>query len=72
VGGSYERPLAQGGGHNGDLPFEQWRYKFIDGVGQNIIIEFVDKNMNGQYRMTMDPSEKDALLNVPNAAAVKH
>ena len=35
--------------------------------GQNIIIEFVDPSMSGEYRMTMDPSEKDALLNVPNA-----
>ncbi len=63
VGGSYERPLAQGGGTTETYPFEQWRYRFIEGVGQNIILEFVDKEKNGQYRMTMDPSEKDALLN---------
>jgi GWxTD domain-containing protein len=43
-------------------PFEQWRYRYIDGVGQNIIIEFVDKGRTGEYRMTMDPSEKDALF----------
>jgi hypothetical protein len=30
-------------------------------------IEFVDTTMTGEYRMTMDPSEKDALLYVPNA-----
>ena len=66
-GGSYERPMSEGGGETETFPFEQWRYRYIDGVGQNIILEFVDKSMSGEYRMTMDPSEKDALLNVPNA-----
>jgi len=33
----------------------------------DIVIEFVDKSMTGEYRMTMDPSEKDALLMVPGA-----
>jgi GWxTD domain-containing protein len=62
-GGTYERPLNQGGGTTQTYPFEQWRYRYIDGVGQNIIIEFVDRSGKGEYRMTMDPAEKDALLN---------
>ena len=33
----------------------------------DINIEFVDPTMTGEYRMTMDPSEKDALLMVPGA-----
>ena len=66
-GGSYQRPMSEGGGETETYPFEQWRYRYIDGVGQNIILEFVDKTMSGEYRLTMDPSEKDALLNVPNA-----
>jgi GWxTD domain-containing protein len=45
-------------------PSEQWRYSFIDGVGTNIIIEFVDPTGTGEYRMTLDPSEKDALLSL--------
>ena len=60
--------------HSGEgvtYPFEQWRYRFIDGVGQNIIIEFVDKNKDNEYRMTMDPSEKDALRQVQGASPVK-
>jgi len=60
-GGKYERPAAEGGGTTSTFPFEQWRYRFIEGVGNNIIIEFVDPTMTGEYRMTMDPSEKDAL-----------
>src|SRR5438477_5515125 len=66
-GGSYERPPEEGGGSTSTFPFEQWRYRYIEDVGSDIIIEFVDPTMSGEYRMTMDPSEKDALLYVPNA-----
>src|SRR5689334_5150063 len=66
-GGSYQRPMEEGGGETSTFPFEQWRYRYIEGIGSDIIIEFVDPTMTGEYRMTMDPSEKDALLYVPNA-----
>jgi GWxTD domain-containing protein len=66
-GGSYQRPQEEGGGTTSTYPFEKWRYRYIEGVGQEIIIEFVDTTMSGEYHMTMDPSEKDALLYVPNA-----
>ncbi|MDQ6699009.1 MAG: GWxTD domain-containing protein [Acidobacteriota bacterium] len=66
-GGSYERPIEEGGGSTSTYPFEKWRYRYIEGIGSDIQIEFVDTTMTGEYRMTMDPSEKDALLYVPNA-----
>jgi GWxTD domain-containing protein len=66
-GGSYQRPPEEGGGMTSTFPFQLWRYRHIDGIGENIIIEFVDPTMTGQFRMTRDPSEKDALLYVPNA-----
>jgi len=66
-GGSYERPIEEGGGETSTYPFEQWRYRYIEGIGNNIILEFVDTTMSGEYHLTMDPSEKDALLYVPNA-----
>jgi GWxTD domain-containing protein len=66
-GGTYERPIQEGGGETSTYPFEDWRYRYIDGIGTNIIIEFVDPTMTGEYHMTMDPSEKDALLYVPGA-----
>ena len=66
-GGTYERPFEEGGGTTSTFPFEKWRYRWIEGIGTDIIIEFVDPTMTGEYRMTMDPSEKDALLMVPNA-----
>ena len=66
-GGSYVRPQEEGGGETATYPFEQWRYRYIDGIGTNIILEFVDPTMSGEYHLTMDPGEKDALLHVPNA-----
>src|SRR5438309_6867112 len=66
-GGSYERPMEEGGGSTSTFPFEDWRYRYIEGIGQEVIIEFVDTCMCGDYHMTMDRSEKDALLYTPNA-----
>ena len=66
-GGTYLRPQEEGGGETATYPFEQWRYRYIDGIGTNIILEFVDPTMTGEYHLTMDPGEKDALLHVPNA-----
>jgi GWxTD domain-containing protein len=66
-GGTYERPMEEGGGETSTFPFEQWRYRYIEGIGQEIIIEFVDTCMCGDYHMTIDRSEKDALLQTPNA-----
>jgi GWxTD domain-containing protein len=66
-GGSYERPIAEGGGETSTYPFETWRYRYLEGIGQEVMIEFVDTCMCGDYHMTMDRSEKDALKMVPNA-----
>jgi GWxTD domain-containing protein len=40
------------------LPSEQWRYRFIEGIGTNVIIEFVDTAKTGEYHMTRDPSKR--------------
>jgi len=66
-GGTYERPMEEGGGETSTFPFETWRYRYLEGIGQEVIIEFVDTCMCGEYHMTMDRSEKDALLYTPNA-----
>jgi GWxTD domain-containing protein len=66
-GGTYNRPTAEGGGETTTFPFEDWRYRYIEGIGNDIMIEFVDTTMTGEYHMTMDPSEKDALTYVPGA-----
>ncbi len=66
-GGTYMRPPEEGGGETSTYPFETWRYRYIDGIGTNIILEFVDPSMTGEFHLTIDPGEKDALLHVPNA-----
>jgi len=65
TGGSYQRPIEEGGGQTTTYAFEKWRYRYIEGVGSDIVIEFVDPTGTGEYRMTIDPNEKDALAHVP-------
>src|SRR5665213_3263642 len=66
-GGSYNRPIDEGGGETSTFPFEIWHYRYLEGIGDNIDIEFVDTCMCGDYHMTIDRSEKDALKHVPGA-----
>jgi GWxTD domain-containing protein len=66
-GGSYDRPATEGGGETSTYPFEDWRYRYLEGIGENVEIEFVDPTMTGEYKLTTDPSEKDALLYTPGA-----
>ena len=65
--GSYDRPMAEGGGNTVAYPFEIWHYRYLEGIGDNIDLEFVDTCMCGDYHYTIDRSEKDALKNTPNA-----
>ncbi len=67
AGGLYERPMEEGGGETATFPFEIWHYRYIEGIGDNIDIEFVDSCQCGDYHFTIDRSEKDALKNVPGA-----
>ena len=67
AGGPYERESYEGGGQTTTYPFERWFYRYIEGVGSGIEIEFVDPTGSGEYRIARSPDEKDALLNVPGA-----
>ena len=64
-GGAYERPMDEGGGETSTFPFEVWHYRYLEGVGDNIDLEFVDTCMCGDYHFTIDRGEKDALAKVP-------
>lgn len=48
---SHPTPASQN-----EFPFEDWRYRWIEGIGANVVIEFVDSGNNGEYHMTMDPN----------------
>src|SRR5262245_59230116 len=61
TGQVYDRPQWQGGGTTTTYAYEVWWYRHLDGVGDDIEIEFVDPSGTGEYRMAQNPYEKDAL-----------
>src|SRR6266849_6620932 len=69
TGGTYDRPSEQGGGSTTTSPWEMWRYRHLEGIGENIENEFVDTTGSGEYHITRDPCEKDALAHVPGAGS---
>jgi GWxTD domain-containing protein len=62
AGGPYERKRKEGGGFTSIFPTERWEYRHIDGVGDDIELEFVDDKGGGLYELTFDNQRKDALL----------
>lgn len=66
-GGPYQRPVHEGGGFTSTHPFEIWRYRRIAGLGDDIELEFVDPVGGGEYRLALNPDEKDVLRQVPGA-----
>jgi GWxTD domain-containing protein len=71
-GGSYQRPIDEGGGETSTFPFETWHYRYLEGVGENIDLEFVDSCQCGDYHYTIDRGEKDALQKVPGAGLTQY
>lgn len=67
MGGAYDRPAWEGGGTTTTYPFEVWFYRYLEGIGSGIEIEFVDPTGTGEYRIARNANEKDALLFVPGA-----
>ena len=66
--GVYQRTPEEGGGTTQAYPYEDWRYHHLEGVGDDIVLEFVDPNLSGEYHLTMDPCEKDMMAKIPGAA----
>jgi len=62
AGGTYERERKEGGGSTTIFPMERWEYRHIEGVGDDVELEFVDDKGGGLYELTFDPNRKDALL----------
>ncbi len=72
-GGSVRAPHGRRRRRDVHLPVRAtWRYRYIEGIGQEVIIEFVDSCMCGDYHMTIDRSEKDALKMTPNAGLTQY
>ena len=65
AGSFYDREFEQGGGQTTVYPFERWRYRHLEGIGDDIELEFVDNSFTGDYHLALNPEEKDALLHMP-------
>jgi hypothetical protein len=46
LGGDYVRPNGQ----VVSFPFEVWAYRYLEGIGQNVIVEFADPMRTGEFR----------------------
>lgn len=55
-GSTYIRSDAGGAARTITVPFIRWRYRVIEGLGNNIILEFVDTARDGNYRLQLDAS----------------
>ena len=42
-----------------EYPYEVWRYRYIEGIGENIALKFVDVTGSGDYRLTVWPEVKN-------------
>jgi GWxTD domain-containing protein len=70
TGGTYDRPQEEGGGTTSTYPWMVWRYRYLEGVGQEVNIEFVDQCSCGDYQISQSPNDKDALLHTPGGATM--
>ena len=71
-GGSYNEP-----GYSDAIttyPFEIWFYRHLDGPGDGVEVEFVDRTGTGEYRIARDQEEKNVMATVtgPRAAPLYH
>lgn len=44
---------------------EVWHYRHLDGVGENVELEFVDSSGTGNYRLAVQPELKEELILAP-------
>ena len=55
-----------GGGAVTPLPYEDWRYRFIEGIGADVNMEFVDSLRTGDFAMTRDPAPTPETRHIPS------
>lgn len=55
----------EGGPPAVEYPYEVWRYRYLEGLGENIELKFVDASGLGDYRLTMPPENKDQIFFAP-------
>ena len=66
TGGFYVRPIEEGGGTTTVYPYEKWTYHYIEGLGPNVDLEFVDPTESGEYKLAVYDWEKDSSMFHPS------
>ena len=57
-GETWERPLDQGGGQTSTYAYEDWTYHYIEGIGENVELEFVDHHRHRRIPFDYRPLRK--------------
>ena len=58
-------PRSEGGGETSTYPFEDWRYRYLEGIGENVELEFVDPTMTGEYNSPWIPAKRTRCSTFP-------
>ena len=58
--------LPEEGSETTGYAWEKWHYKYLEGVGEDVDLEFVDVGGSEDYRLSMSPQERNFLL-LPHA-----
>ncbi len=64
------RPQSQDGQDYKGLPSETWSYRYLEGVGMDVVIDFVDICSCGDYQMRLPDDLRDALLYIPDDGVI--
>jgi TonB family protein len=57
-----------GSGTDRPYPFEVWTYRYLDGIGSDVRFEFIDPEMNGEFRLNVEPELRRKLFFQGSAA----
>ena len=58
TGGTYDRPMEEGGGSTTTYPWERWRYRYLEGIQENVELEFVDPTSKRRVSLDHGPIGK--------------
>jgi GWxTD domain-containing protein len=47
------------------LPLEEWHYRYLEGIGQDVTLDFVDACRCGDYRITLEPVLQKSIFQSP-------
>jgi len=55
-GGTYERPIDEGGGETSTFPFETWHYRYLEGIGSWLPERLVEREADESRKITISPA----------------